>query len=90
MGKQPPPLVCPLCKLIRAKHNVVSYRVRTGVHIPHRLLGSRAGMHPHAGKVVAEALLHVLPHRRFQRPAEAGKDSVYAGGRCICLAGRLP
>jgi hypothetical protein len=61
MGKQAPPLVRPRREPARTKHNVVTYRVGIGVYVPSRLLGGRIGMHPHSGKVVSEALLHVLP-----------------------------
>ena len=45
---------------IAAEDDVVAERVGACVHLPRRLLGSRTGMHPHLGKVVAEALLHIL------------------------------
>ena len=45
------------------------------------MLRRGAGMHPHPRKVMSKALLHVLPQRRFQRPARTGKDAVYASGR---------
>src|SRR5712691_11014574 len=88
VSKQSAPAVRARGKLIRAEHNVVSYCVSIGADISRRLLGSTAGMHPHARKVMTKALLHVLPKRRVQRPAGAGEDAVYAGGRGICLLGR--
>lgn len=61
MGDQPPSLVGTRFKLPCAKHNVASHRVGIRVYVPRRLLSSSTGMHPHSGKIVTEALLHVLP-----------------------------
>ena len=61
MGNQPPSFVRSWREPTFSKYNALSYRVGVSVHVLRRLLGSRAGMHPHSGKVVAEALLHVLP-----------------------------
>src|SRR5207248_1286805 len=81
MGNQAPPLGRPRCELASAEHDVVTHRVGIGVHLPSRLLSSCTGMYPHLRKVVAEALLHILPKCRIQRHARAGEDLIYAG-RC--------
>ncbi len=81
MGNQPSSIVRLRRKPTGTKDNVMSNCVRIGIQVPRRLLGSRIGMHPHACKVVSEALSHVLPQCRLQRPAGTGKDAVYAG-RC--------
>ena len=51
------------------KGDVMSHRVSVRANVLRRLFGRRPGMHPHPGKIVAEALFHVVPQRRFQRPA---------------------
>ena len=76
MGNQPPPLTRPHGKPTLTKDDVATDRIGTRVHVPRRLLGGRAGMHAHSGKVVAEAPFHILPKRRIQRPARAGEDAV--------------
>ena len=48
-------------KLADTEDNGAPHGVGVGVHIPRRLLGSRAAMHPHPREIVAEALFHVLP-----------------------------
>jgi hypothetical protein len=58
--QQSPSLARVRFELPRTKHQIVSYRVGTRIHIPRRLLGSRAGMHVHSRKVPAKALLHLL------------------------------
>ena len=49
------------CVLASSEHNVSAYRVGGRVDSSRRFPGSRAGMHPHPRKVVAETLLYVLP-----------------------------
>jgi hypothetical protein len=57
VGNQSPSLVRPRRKLTYTKNNVVTQCVRMSVHVLRRLPGGPAGMHPHSGKVVAEARL---------------------------------
>jgi hypothetical protein len=66
-------------ELARTKHQVVSYRVGTRIHIPRRLLGSRAGMHAHPRKVEAKAPFHFPLYRRVERLACAGQGVVHTG-----------
>jgi hypothetical protein len=89
MGEQLPSFTRFKRGLTSAKYNVVSYGVGMGVHVLRRSRGSRAGMHSHPGKVVADALLHVQAHRRLQRPASACEDLIYAAGRRIHLPCRV-
>ena len=58
MGDKQTPLVRLRRKPAGAEYNIVTYRICTGVDTLRRLSGSRAGMYPHAGKVVAKARLH--------------------------------
>src|SRR5262245_60977231 len=88
MSNQSPPLGCPWRKLTCTKHNAMTQRVSMRVDIPRRLSGSCTGMHTHIGKVIAEALLHVLTEQRLQRPARAGQSLAYTGGWCIRLSMR--
>ncbi len=90
MGNQSPSLVRSRREPARTKHHIMPDGVRLGVHIPRRALGSRAGMHPHVGKVIAETLLHVLPERWLQRSSWTGKGLVHAGGGGIHWPGRWP
>src|SRR3954471_18620897 len=46
-------------------------------------------MHPHPRKVVAEALLHILPQHGLQRPARACEGTIYTGRRRTRLLARL-
>jgi hypothetical protein len=85
MGKQAAALARPWRESSRTKHYVMPHRVCMSVHVQRRLFGSRSGMHPHPGEVVAEALLHVLPQRGFQRVGGTGKGTLDAGGRRIRL-----
>jgi hypothetical protein len=61
VGEQTATGVRPRREPARTEDDVVTQRVSFGAHVLRGLLGSRAGMHPHTGKVVAEAPLHVLP-----------------------------
>ena len=76
MRKQPPSTMTSRCKLPLIEDNIISHRVGAGVHVSRRLLSVRAGMYPHSGKIVAEPLLHVVPHRLIQRPAGGTQDVV--------------
>ncbi|HMR68364.1 MAG TPA: hypothetical protein PKE64_30505, partial [Anaerolineae bacterium] len=63
----------------------MSHRVSSGVHLPRRLLGGRAGMYPHLGKVVAKARFHEGAYCWLQRPARTGKDVINTGRRLAHL-----
>src|SRR5262249_56226944 len=62
MGYHSPPFVRFSPKPIRTKHDIVSDRVGMRINIFRRLLGGCPGMHSHPGKVMPEALFHVLPY----------------------------
>jgi hypothetical protein len=57
MSNQAPSLVSPWRKSTRIEHYLVAHRVRMGVHVSCRLLGSRVGKHPHPAEVVPEPRL---------------------------------
>ena len=84
---QPSPLLGRRGKPPDIEHNGVPHRVGMSIDVPRGLLGDRTGMHSHAGKVVAKTPLHVLPQRRFQRPAGTGKDFVNAVECRVHLSG---
>jgi hypothetical protein len=73
----------------RTENYIAPRRVGIGVHSSRRLLGSGVGMHTHTGKVLAKALLHVLPHDWLQRPAWFGKGLIYARRSRVHLPIRL-
>jgi len=76
------PVLRPRHKTPRTKYDVGTYGVGVGVYVARRSVGSSIGVHPYAGKVVAEALLHVLAQYGLKWSAWARENSVYAGGRC--------
>lgn len=80
MRQQSPSRQCLRFKLTRTKHQVVSHRVGTCVHVPRRLLGHRTEMDTHPRKVPTEALLHLQTQRRLKGTASAGQDILDAGG----------
>src|SRR6266576_62994 len=90
MGDQAPSLARSRCEPARGEHDVVAHRVRVGIDLLYRSLGSRAGMDPHSRKVVAEALFHILSQRWVERAARARENIVYAAGYRIQLPACSP
>src|SRR5262245_30553341 len=68
-----------------AKCDVLTDCISMGVHIARRLRGRAIDMNAYLRKVVAEALLHVLPQFWIQWPAVTRKRLVYTGGCLIRL-----
>ena len=69
VGEKRLPRARPGRKPTYPKGDVMPRRISIRVNVLSRLSGRRIRMHPHPGKIVTEALLHVMPQRRFQRAA---------------------